>query len=303
MTRAEPAGPAEPAPSRASERPERSEPGRALKEVGPKLVPFFKAVLVYFVVLPSTEAEGPSWIGVLVKVLPVLSLVLFVLLQEGIIGLSLGDECWFSRRVLLALALSALADALLVWPSLFLSGMAVFGAAHLLYINAFGFTPLRPVLGLGLYALSAWAMTFLVPGLKGPMTLGVPLYTVVLVTMLWRAVAHRQPPSWAWPARGGAGVRPAAEWSAPPPRRPRWVSLCPSIGGLLFAVSDALIGFHMFHNPIPHSQVLIMATYYAAQLGMALSVVGRSSIPGDGAEAKALEDESPDLTATSIPQH
>ncbi|KAJ1530942.1 hypothetical protein ONE63_005778 [Megalurothrips usitatus] len=255
-----------------------SAPHVQLKEVGPKLVPFFKAVLVYFVVLPSTEAEGPSWIGVLVKVLPVLSLVLFVLLQEGIIGLSLGDECWFSRRVLLALALSALADALLVWPSLFLSGMAVFGAAHLLYINAFGFTPLRPVLGLGLYALSAWAMTFLVPGLKGPMTLGVPLYTVVLVTMLWRAVAHRQP------------------------RRPRWVSLCPSIGGLLFAVSDALIGFHMFHNPIPHSQVLIMATYYAAQLGMALSVVG-SSVPGDGAEAKALEDESPDLTATSIPQH
>ena len=66
--------------------------------------------------------------------------------------------CWrrFSTRVLLALSLSALADALLVWPAHFLPGMAVFGAAHLLYIAAFGFRPLRPALGLGLYTLSAW---------------------------------------------------------------------------------------------------------------------------------------------------
>lgn len=234
---------------------------RTLKGVGPKLVPFFKAVLVYFVVLPADSR--PSWTGVLVKVLPVLSLVLFVLLQEGV-SLGLKDECWFSRRVLLALALSALADALLVWPAHFLPGMAVFAAAHVLYIAAFGFRPLRPALGLALYALSAWAVSFLAPGLRGPLALGVPLYTAVLVTMLWRAVAVAQEQG--------------------------WLSLCPCVGGVLFVVSDALIGFHMFHHPIPHSQILIMTTYYAAQLGMALSVVGRSSsLAGDGARTKFLK--------------
>ena len=44
-------------------------------------MPFIKAVVVYFVVLP--EDDCPSWTGVLVKVLPVLSLVLFVLLHKG----------------------------------------------------------------------------------------------------------------------------------------------------------------------------------------------------------------------------
>lgn len=257
----------------------------ALKGVAPKLVPFFKAVLVYFVVLPA-DADGPSWTSVIVKVLPVLSLVLFVLLHEGATSLGLGDECWFARRVSLALALSALADALLVWPSLFVSGMAVFGAAHLLYINAFGFRPLRPGLGLALYALSAWALSFLAPGLSGPLTLGVPLYAVVLVTMLWRAVAQRQEPP------------RAASWS-------RWLSLCPCVGAMLFAVSDTLIGFHMFHNPIPYSQVLIMTTYYAAQLGMALSVVGRSTATANSsAKSSACEDsecEPPTRFASRIP--
>lgn len=34
-----------------------------------------------------------------------------------------------------------------------------------------------------------------------------------------------------------------------------WTKLCSSAGGILWAISDALIGFHLFHHPIPHSQV------------------------------------------------
>ncbi|KAK3924934.1 Lysoplasmalogenase-like protein TMEM86A [Frankliniella fusca] len=242
---------------------------RLVLALGSKLLPFFKAVLVYFTVLASDdspEARGPSWTGVLLKVLPVLGLVLFVLLHEGLSPGLLGPECRFSRRVLLGLVLSALADALLVWPAHFLSGMAVFGAAHLMYITAFGFQPLRPTLGLALYALSAWAVSLLSPSLTGALALGVPLYSALLATMLWRAAASRPPP----PPPGAA---PAA---APTPAPAPWlVLLCPRAGGLLFAVSDALIGFHMFHRPVPNAQALIMATYYAAQLGLALSVVGR----------------------------
>ncbi|KYN13781.1 Zinc/cadmium resistance protein [Trachymyrmex cornetzi] len=52
-----------------------------------------------------------------------------------------------------------------------------------------------------------------------------------------------------------------------------WTKLCSCIGSICFVISDTLLGFHYFHNPLPYSQVSIMLTYYAAQLGIALSAV------------------------------
>ena len=46
-----------------------------------------------------------------------------------------------------------------------------------------------------------------------------------------------------------------------------------SLGGILFATSDALLALDRFVTPLAHSQILVMATYYAAQLLIALSVV------------------------------
>jgi hypothetical protein len=57
-----------------------------LKSVGPKLVPFFKTVAIYFVLF--IPAERPSLFSMLIKCLPVISLIIFVLLH----GISLGDE-------------------------------------------------------------------------------------------------------------------------------------------------------------------------------------------------------------------
>lgn len=57
-----------------------------------------------------------------------------------------------------------------------------------------------------------------------------------------------------------------------------WTKLCSCGGGILFALSDFIIGFNMFVSPIPYSNMLIMVTYYAAQLGIALSVVDSTSI-------------------------
>lgn len=68
-----------------------------LKSVGPKLVPFFKTVAIYFVLL--IPEERPSLFAMLIKCLPIISLIVFVLLH----GMSLGDEwvhftslVWFS---------------------------------------------------------------------------------------------------------------------------------------------------------------------------------------------------------------
>lgn len=44
-------------------------------------------------------------------------------------------------------------------------------------------------------------------------------------------------------------------------------------GGILFATSDALLALDRFVTPLTHSQILVMATYYGAQLLIALSVV------------------------------
>lgn len=54
--------------------------------IGPKLVPFFKTVAIYFVIF--IPVDQPSFFSALLKALPVLSLIAFVLLH----GMSFGDE-------------------------------------------------------------------------------------------------------------------------------------------------------------------------------------------------------------------
>ncbi|XP_071577293.1 lysoplasmalogenase TMEM86A-like [Temnothorax nylanderi] len=89
------------------------------------------------------------------------------------------------------------------------------------------------------------------PGLNGVLAIGVPIYTVLLVTMAWRTISR---------------VQFFEELCT-------WTKLCSCIGSICFVTSDTLLGFHYFHSPLPYSQVSIMLTYYAAQLGIALSVV------------------------------
>ena len=57
-----------------------------------------------------------------------------------------------------------------------------------------------------------------------------------------------------------------------------WTKLCSCGGGILFALSDLILGLNKFVSPIPYANMLIMISYYAAQLGIALSVVDNTSI-------------------------
>ncbi len=52
-----------------------------------------------------------------------------------------------------------------------------------------------------------------------------------------------------------------------------WPRLCCSLGALFFVISDSVLSFNMFIVEVPYSHPIIMSTYYAAQLGIALSVV------------------------------
>uniref|UniRef100_A0A8D8XB54 lysoplasmalogenase n=2 Tax=Cacopsylla melanoneura TaxID=428564 RepID=A0A8D8XB54_9HEMI len=219
------------------------------KSISSKLVPFVNTVGVYFILfLPSDE---PSLFSMLIKCLPILSLMVYVILH----GISLQPKYSMSRRILLGLMFSCLGDALLVWPNYFLEGMLSFGVAQLMYISAFDLKPLNLDVGVILYVISALGLTILRRNLTGVFQVGVPIYTFLLTTMTWRTIARLD-------IKQGC-----------------WLRYVTCIGGILWLVSDGLLGFHLFYTPLPYSQLFIMGTYYMGQLGIALSVSEQQPCP------------------------
>jgi hypothetical protein len=112
-----------------------------LKCNGPKLVPFFKTVAIFFILFPKAKYRTADLFYLVFKCLPICSLILFILLH----GINLrGFEYSYSRRILTGLAFSLLGDALLVYDhSFFIHGVLAFGISHVLYASAYGMRPLR----------------------------------------------------------------------------------------------------------------------------------------------------------------
>jgi len=52
-----------------------------------------------------------------------------------------------------------------------------------------------------------------------------------------------------------------------------WTNFCACLGSLCFFTSDIILGVTLFRHPVPYSHPVVMVTYYAAQLGITLSVV------------------------------
>ncbi|XP_037015745.2 lysoplasmalogenase isoform X2 [Artibeus jamaicensis] len=191
------------------------------------LTPFFIACAAYF--LLRVPDDPPSWVGALVKCLPVLTLA-------GFLRTCSGGDC--SAVLQVALLFSALGDICLVWPQAFLCGVLAFSQAQLLYTWVFGLRPLRLGLLLPVLLVSLPFSGFLLSRLQPDMALPLAAYGLALSTTLWRGLA-----------RGG---------------RARW-------GATLFAISDAVLAWDTFVQPLAHGRLLVMATYYAAQMFIALS--------------------------------
>lgn len=114
----------------------------------------------------------------------------------------------YSRRILIGLIFSCIGDGLLVWNELFLHGMFAFGIGHLFFISAFGFKPVKVFLGIPLYIASGLGIYFInifiyittkyystglnmwLPQQALIYRICVPIYTILLVTMAWRAAAR-----------------------------------------------------------------------------------------------------------------
>ena len=98
-----------------------------------------------------------------------------------------------------------------------------------------------------LYALFFGVMLDLLWPHVGALRLPVVIYALVLVVMGWQAAEQ-----W-WVLRDGS-------------------AFLAMVGALLFMLSDAILALNKFRAPIPQHDLIIMTTYYGAQLLIAWSV-------------------------------
>jgi len=156
----------------------------------------------------------------------------------------------YKTLVLAGLAFSLLGDAALMFPEkLFSAGLAAFLIAQVLYVFAFK-TPagqgvsVMTFLPFILYGLLMFFL--LAPGL-GPMKLPVLVYIGAITIMAGFAATR-------YVHLGG--TRP----------------LLAFVGAILFLISDSVLAYDRFGKKLPLARVLVLGTYFPAQLLIALSV-------------------------------
>lgn len=156
----------------------------------------------------------------------------------------------YRALVVAGLAFSLAGDVFLMLPKdRFLAGLASFGVAHLLYIAAFTATtgPTFEMGALAPFAVYGAALVFCLWPHFGRMRVPALVYSAAILAMGWRAAEQ-------WVAHGET-------WS-----------LVALVGAVLFAISDSALAWDRFRRPLPHRTLLVLSTYYAGQLGIALSV-------------------------------
>ncbi|KAH8869839.1 Lysoplasmalogenase-like protein TMEM86A [Schistosoma japonicum] len=216
-----------------------------VKCLGPRLVLFFKTFALFYVLYPENESTMGYCIF---KCAPILSLIGFVYMY----GVKLPHNQPYSLKIFIGLLFSCIGDAFLVWPSLFIPGMAMFAIMHILYIHAFGFQRLKLSILFVLLPILIWVCVSVNEGLNGIDKLIIPAYGLILVIMIWRALAQLT----------------KHEYSIP------WTCIASAVGGLLFGLSDSLLAICLFSKDLSSLLCnLILPTYYAAQLCISVSVV------------------------------
>lgn len=156
----------------------------------------------------------------------------------------------YKTLVVAGLAFSLLGDIALIVPEKwFTAGLVAFLAAHVCYILAFKPGPGHPVsTGLFLPFIFYGLLMFfiLAPGL-GKLKLPVLVYVAAITIMAGFAAGR-------FVDRGG--LRP----------------LLAFVGAVLFLVSDSVLAYDRFAKKIRVAQIIILGTYFPAQLLIALSV-------------------------------
>ena len=159
------------------------------------------------------------------------------------------------RKIVFGLGLSMVGDAYLVYPSMFVFGLIAFLLAQVFYFFSFAEdllidhirTPelvLLSVIAIVSLVLYVYTTKCLSCGLK----IASLFYTTIVSLMLWTALL--QPMKFYTPAAMAGGI-----------------------GALLFYTSDTMLGINKWRRRLPASDLLIMATYYAAQYLICYSTI------------------------------
>lgn len=163
----------------------------------------------------------------------------------------------YPALILAGLGFSLLGDIfMMLVPKRFIEGLISFLIAHLFYISAFtgingpGFTF---YLFLFFLAYAAGMYSYLYPGL-GKYRIAVIIYIVIITVMVWQAGEIMCKSM----INGGLDYIFSLEIFA---------------GAVLFVISDSALAVNKFRRKLPHSQTIIMTTYYLAQLLIACSVL------------------------------
>ena len=199
------------------------------------------AILVMGVTSIVLEAIAPLWAYGIAKGLTTVLVLLLASSNRQISRLG--------ARVLTALFFCLLGDIALIWESAFLLGLGFFLIAHLLFIRAFRARFKMKFHWIAITIAATLAITtlyFIWPKVSGILQIAILSYVLVI------------------------GIMSSLSMSIALNRRSK-IRLQLGLGGLLFMISDALLGINAFVNPIPFASILILTTYWGAITSLAIA--------------------------------
>jgi len=193
-----------------------------VKSVGPRLVPFFKSIAVYFILYGISAGSTLFYAGV--KIAPVVSLIAFVLLN----GTGFSNQYYiYSRRILAGLVASVIGDILILGSSVgdayLVAAMIAFSVAHVFYAAAFGMKPFNlPALSICIILYGILVAT-IISSIDFILAISGASYALILTVMVWRGVSRLQFFDDLW----------------------TWTKLCSCVGAILFAISDTILAYDL----------------------------------------------------------
>ncbi|MBL8062224.1 MAG: lysoplasmalogenase [Anaerolineales bacterium] len=215
---------------------------------------FFLIAAFIFAALEALALQK-SWFRLEVFAKPGVMIALFFWLFTSV-GLN-GSLIWFGAGVLLSLA----GDVLLMisLDRLFLAGLVAFLLAHVTYIVGFNLPlPALTAWGVILAVLIGWGGARVIRRIlseamkKGQSRMRIPIiiYSTVISLMLLSAMMKLADLSW------DAGA-----------------SLLVSLGAFLFYLSDVILAWIKFVNPIKNGRIYNIAAYHLGQIALIAGVI------------------------------
>lgn len=213
----------------------------------------YLCIAIAFSAVAAIVATVRGWRRGVYVFKPLTTLLIIALAWHQLASLPL-----YRSLVIVGLVFSLAGDVFLMLPrDRFVAGLVSFLIAHLLYIPAFTDGAWTGVYHPGGFRLSPWVLApfvvyaavllrILLPHVPRALKLPVTVYAAALLVMAWQAAE-----------RGAAGLPGGAHAAA---------------GGVLFVASDSALALNRFARRFPGSDALVLATYFAAQTLIALSI-------------------------------